>query len=221
MARIPNPPDLGQNQSFLGWLFEYFIRLILGTWLMCQAIGFIFWSIWHLSGHGFREFMFRDFIDLWQNHSWRLPEWVGYIPTWQSPVVWVVVALLLVWWFRRSRPSRARSKINFEDLRGSDRTTYDGQNRQENFSDESAFGFKAWKWKKPSKSRELDPLNSVKTRYDDALELFGLSEPFTMAELKHAYAKLVKETHPDKGGNPALFRQVNKAFELLKGKGKT
>ena len=80
MARIPNPPNLGGDQSFLGWLLEKTLRGIIGTWLIWQAIGFAFWLIWQISAHGFREFMFRGYIDLWQNHSWKLPDWVGYIP---------------------------------------------------------------------------------------------------------------------------------------------
>ncbi|MEM7069260.1 MAG: hypothetical protein AAF478_10275 [Pseudomonadota bacterium] len=220
MARIPSPPDLGQNQSFLGWLFERTLRIIIGTWLIWQIIGFAFWSIWQLSGHGFREFMFRDFIDLWDNHSWRLPEWVGYIPTWQTPWVWVALVLFIVWWNWPRIKNRSRSTPTFADpprYRGSAKSQSDPH---EDWRDESEFAYQSSKWKRKSKSRDLAGGETLADQYKDALDLFELSEPFTVAELKASYSKLAKETHPDNGGNPALFRQVSKFYELLKTRAK-
>lgn len=220
MARIPSPPNLGQKQSFLGWLLEKVLRLVIGTWLICQVIGFAFWSIWHLMSHGAREFMFRDFIDLWLNHSWRLPEWVGYIPTWKTPWVWVLLALVALWWYWPPIKNRLRSTPVYSDPQGSRGSAYDRSDHHEDLHDDGAFGFKSQKFKKPSNSRDLQTLRNYEGRYKDALDLFELSEPFTIAELKASYKKLIKETHPDNGGNPALFRQVKKAFELLKTRAK-
>ena len=155
----------------------------------------------------------------------KMGNWIGYIPTWQSPVVWVVVALLLVWWnwphIKTGIKNRSRSAPTLSDPQGSSGSAYDRLDPNEDLHNDERFDFKWWKWKEPSNSRDLaKSKKSKRTRYTDALDLFELSEPFTMAELKKAYAKLVKETHPDSGGNPALFRQVKKAFELLKTRAK-
>ncbi len=37
-------------------------------------------------------------------------------------------------------------------------------------------------------------------------------------EIKNAYLKLVKTHHPDHGGNPEMFQQITKAYEILKDK---
>lgn len=161
MARIPNPPDLGQNQSFFGWLLEQIIRLVLGTWLLCQAIGFIFWSIWNLSAHGFREFMFRGYIDLWQNHSWRLPDWVGYIPTWQTPWIWVALILFIIWWNRRRIKTPSRSTPDFSDPKRSRGSAYDDAD-YEDYSDRE-FRFNWQKWGKQNDEPITDPAHLLET----------------------------------------------------------
>lgn len=45
--------------------------------------------------------------------------------------------------------------------------------------------------------------------------ILGLSAQATWAEVKKAYRKLVMEHHPDKGGDPAIFRKVQGAYEVL------
>lgn len=49
----------------------------------------------------------------------------------------------------------------------------------------------------------------------DALRLLGLSSNFTPQELKSAYRKKARSTHPDLGGNGEYFILVQKAFEIL------
>lgn len=58
---------------------------------------------------------------------------------------------------------------------------------------------------------------------DNYRQILGLNEYFTLAELKRAYLKLVKENHPDKfknSGNKELatkkMYKINEAYEYLK-----
>ncbi|MCU1363801.1 MAG: restriction endonuclease [Acidimicrobiaceae bacterium] len=46
-------------------------------------------------------------------------------------------------------------------------------------------------------------------------ELLGLQPTATPEEIRAAYRALVVRVHPDSGGNDALFRQVNRAYEVL------
>jgi len=49
------------------------------------------------------------------------------------------------------------------------------------------------------------------------LKILGLSEyPEKLSTLKTAYRQKAKETHPDHGGNPEMFRQLKWAYESLK-----
>jgi hypothetical protein len=49
-----------------------------------------------------------------------------------------------------------------------------------------------------------------------ALEVLGLTWPTTHREVVRAYRRRARETHPDRGGAPAAFRQVHGAFSLLR-----
>lgn len=46
-------------------------------------------------------------------------------------------------------------------------------------------------------------------------ELLGLEPSAAPAEIRTAYLELSKRVHPDRGGSKALFRQVNRAYEIL------
>lgn len=46
-------------------------------------------------------------------------------------------------------------------------------------------------------------------------EILGVKRTADAAEIKAAYRKLVKATHPDAGGNPALFTLVERAYATL------
>ncbi|MBS1848565.1 MAG: J domain-containing protein [Actinobacteria bacterium] len=46
-------------------------------------------------------------------------------------------------------------------------------------------------------------------------EVLGLEPGATQAEIKLAYRRLVRVTHPDAGGTDALFRQVDDAYRTL------
>jgi hypothetical protein len=47
------------------------------------------------------------------------------------------------------------------------------------------------------------------------LELFELREPFTVAELQHAYRLLARDAHPDRGGDPVEFVGITDARDRL------
>jgi hypothetical protein len=49
-----------------------------------------------------------------------------------------------------------------------------------------------------------------------ALELFELSRPYTLGDLKRRRNELMLRVHPDHGGTASLFRQVNEAYDLLR-----
>jgi len=50
----------------------------------------------------------------------------------------------------------------------------------------------------------------------DYYKILGVSENVTPEELKSAYKKLVKEHHPDKGGDVQKMQEINEAHDTLK-----
>jgi hypothetical protein len=58
-------------------------------------------------------------------------------------------------------------------------------------------------------------LEEVGTATRLALELLGLCWPCSPAELKEAYRRRSKETHPDVGGSAEAFRRVDEAYERV------
>jgi hypothetical protein len=50
-----------------------------------------------------------------------------------------------------------------------------------------------------------------------ALGVLGLSWPCSTADVKRAYRRLSRETHPDVGGSAEEFRRVNEAYERVAG----
>jgi len=46
-------------------------------------------------------------------------------------------------------------------------------------------------------------------------DILGVSAKATWDEIKKAYRKLVMHHHPDKGGQPATFRKIQGAYEIL------
>lgn len=51
----------------------------------------------------------------------------------------------------------------------------------------------------------------------DALEILGLAGPAGPHEVKQAYRRLARELHPDAGGDAERFRNVQLAFEAIRG----
>jgi hypothetical protein len=48
-----------------------------------------------------------------------------------------------------------------------------------------------------------------------ALELFGLQEPLTLADIKRRYRQLAMELHPDRGGDHEQLVELNRARDVL------
>jgi len=48
-----------------------------------------------------------------------------------------------------------------------------------------------------------------------ALKVLGLDANASLAEIKQAHRKLVKQHHPDLGGSAEAFRRVNEAYQAL------
>lgn len=46
-------------------------------------------------------------------------------------------------------------------------------------------------------------------------EILGLADQASEEEIRHAYRRLVKEAHPDRAGDTALFRSITQAYEVL------
>ena len=46
-------------------------------------------------------------------------------------------------------------------------------------------------------------------------EVIGVSRDATADEIKKAYRKLALVNHPDKGGDPDKFKEIQAAYEIL------
>ena len=46
-------------------------------------------------------------------------------------------------------------------------------------------------------------------------ELLGVEKGATHAQIKKAYHKKALKEHPDKGGDPELFKEITAAYEVL------
>lgn len=72
--------------------------------------------------------------------------------------------------------------------------------------------------KQESRERQTkNPEQSVEyaLSYQGYLEVLQLSFPFTYQELKSAYRRRARETHPDSGGTAEAFREVHAAYQIL------
>jgi DnaJ-class molecular chaperone len=49
----------------------------------------------------------------------------------------------------------------------------------------------------------------------DYYQLLGVTKESNQSEIKKAYRKLAIQHHPDKNGDPELFKQVAEAYEIL------
>lgn len=49
----------------------------------------------------------------------------------------------------------------------------------------------------------------------DYYKLLGVTKKSNQSEIKKAYRRLAVKHHPDKGGDPEMFKQVAEAYEIL------
>lgn len=54
----------------------------------------------------------------------------------------------------------------------------------------------------------------------DYYKILNVSKTASQDEIKNAYKKMVREHHPDRGGDQELFKKINEAYETLKDKDK-
>lgn len=45
-------------------------------------------------------------------------------------------------------------------------------------------------------------------------DLLEVEKTCTQDEVKKAYRKIARKAHPDKGGDPELFKEINMAYEV-------
>lgn len=62
-------------------------------------------------------------------------------------------------------------------------------------------------------ARKSDPLSIAEAR-----EILGVGEGATVAEIREAYARLMRRAHPDHGGSDGLAAQLNLARDRLLGR---
>lgn len=58
-------------------------------------------------------------------------------------------------------------------------------------------------------------INKFKRSKFDPYKILSLPKNFTMAQLKRSYKKMAMKTHPDKGGDPRVFKVITKSYLTL------
>ena len=87
------------------------------------------------------------------------------------------------------------------------------------------FGPLAWSWWQESKlTRKLGrgpgqapPGRAGRMPRSEALDVLGLHDPVTEADVRAAYLRLIRVAHPDSGGSDWLAARVNQARDTLLG----
>ena len=71
------------------------------------------------------------------------------------------------------------------------------------------------RWRKKEEAMWKDLLHRLTEPTEDDLGVLGLSRGCTADDVRAAYRRLAKETHPDRGGSVEEFRRVNEAYERV------
>lgn len=67
----------------------------------------------------------------------------------------------------------------------------------------------------PPPSPKAAPVEAAPERPRSAWEILGVKKGATVAEIKRAHRERALATHPDRGGDAAAFREVQRAYERL------
>ena len=101
------------------------------------------------------------------------------------------------------------------------------QNEPQWKTDKSQYSKKTIKTEEDYKQEFIRKQNKRRKKYEkklsmfdnhevfDAYQILNVSENYNLSELKLAYKQAALQTHPDKGGNPKLFKLVTKAYMYL------
>lgn len=74
---------------------------------------------------------------------------------------------------------------------------------------------KRWARLKSQEQSAQAPASSGAMSRDEALEILGLTDSATRAEIIAAHKKLIKKIHPDQDGSDWLAAKINQARDLL------
>lgn len=79
---------------------------------------------------------------------------------------------------------------------------------------------KSSSWSSTNSSTTTNSTNNPPSRIDnqtrDAMDILGLTNPYTEEELKKAYHEKVKNAHPDTDGTKEQFKKVKEAYDQLR-----
>ena len=99
---------------------------------------------------------------------------------------------------------------NIDEFEESERRLEDEFKREE-----MARRRKFLKAKEKRKQAFTGEINKFKRSKFDPYKILSLPKNFTMAQLKRSYKKMAMKTHPDKGGDPRVFKVITKSYLTL------
>ena len=120
--------------------------------------------------------------------------------------IFLVVVLFIRWREKRQSASRPKPQTKRKTSQGT---------KNERLLREEIRRLKA-EQARQNKAAKTAFTGSITTE-KEALELFEMSKPFTLSELKKRRNGLLQKTHPDQGGSGMMVRFVNDAYDILKG----
>jgi DnaJ family protein C protein 19 len=73
----------------------------------------------------------------------------------------------------------------------------------------------AWSWWREARAAPTEPGRAGPMTRQEALEVLGLTDPVSEAEVRAAWVRLMRVAHPDGGGSDWLAARVNRAKDVL------
>ena len=93
-------------------------------------------------------------------------------------------------------------------------STYDWQHRQHDYQAEQDRREREER-ERQQRERQGREKKTYPKQLDDALEVLGLTRPYTLLQVKTAFRQLAKRHHPDCMGDPEKFKEAHNAYELV------